>query len=82
MALVLMVVIVVLFAFINFRGASETGLIGNVVTIAKVVILAIFIGFGFRAMIGATGPERLHGQLPAKRDRRRLRRHGPDLHRL
>ena len=51
LTLAFMAVIVILFAYINFRGASETGLIGNVVTIAKVVILAIFIGFGVAAMI-------------------------------
>jgi amino acid transporter/nucleotide-binding universal stress UspA family protein len=34
------------FAYINFRGASETGKIGNIITIAKIVILFIFIGFG------------------------------------
>jgi amino acid transporter len=49
-SLVVMVLIVGLFAFINFRGASETGAVGNVVTIAKVIILAIFIGFGIYAM--------------------------------
>ncbi len=36
-----------IFAYVNFRGASETGKIGNIVTIAKIVILLIFIGFGF-----------------------------------
>ncbi|MEZ4519516.1 MAG: amino acid permease [Chloroflexota bacterium] len=46
LTLVFMAVIVVLFALINYRGASETGLVGNVVTIAKVVILGIFIGSG------------------------------------
>jgi APA family basic amino acid/polyamine antiporter len=40
-----------LFAYINFRGASETGLVGNVVTIAKVIILAVFIAFGIAAML-------------------------------
>lgn len=49
-ALVFMILIVALFAFINFRGASETGTVGNVVTIAKVIILAVFIGFGLYAM--------------------------------
>jgi len=34
------------FAYINFRGASETGKVGNIVTIAKIVILMIFAGFG------------------------------------
>lgn len=50
-ALVIMLFIVGLFAYINYRGASETGLVGNVVTIAKVIILAVFIGFGLYAMI-------------------------------
>jgi amino acid transporter/nucleotide-binding universal stress UspA family protein len=48
--LVFMTIIVILFAYINFRGASETGLVGNVVTIAKVIILGIFIAFGVAAM--------------------------------
>ncbi|MFH2107450.1 MAG: amino acid permease [Chrysiogenia bacterium] len=34
------------FAYVNFRGASETGKVGNLITIAKIVILMIFIGFG------------------------------------
>lgn len=48
--LIFMTIIVALFAYINFRGASETGLVGNVVTIAKVIILGIFIAFGIVAM--------------------------------
>ncbi|MCP5098151.1 MAG: amino acid permease [Chloroflexi bacterium] len=51
LTLVFMVIIVVLFSYINVRGASETGLIGNVVTIAKIIILAIFIVVGIRAMM-------------------------------
>jgi amino acid transporter len=51
MVLILMVLIVVFFSYINFRGASETGAVGNVVTIAKVVILLIFVAFGLYAMI-------------------------------
>ncbi|SYZ72121.1 Cationic amino acid transporter [Candidatus Zixiibacteriota bacterium] len=38
--------VALLFAYINYRGASETGKIGNLVTIAKLVILAVFIAFG------------------------------------
>jgi amino acid transporter/nucleotide-binding universal stress UspA family protein len=38
--------VVALFAFINYRGASEAGGAGNVVTIAKILVLAVFIGFG------------------------------------
>ncbi len=51
LTLAFMVLIVVLFAYINFRGASETGLVGNVVTITKVIILGVFIVIGFKAMM-------------------------------
>jgi amino acid transporter len=42
----LAVAMVALFAWINFRGASETGGAGNVVTMAKIAVLAVFVGFG------------------------------------
>ncbi|HLA28180.1 MAG TPA: amino acid permease [Syntrophales bacterium] len=42
----------ILFAYINFRGASEAGKVGNLVTITKIVILIIFIAFGLDAMFG------------------------------
>ncbi|HXH28068.1 MAG TPA: APC family permease, partial [Candidatus Polarisedimenticolia bacterium] len=42
----------VLFAFINFRGASETGKAGNVVTVGKVVIIGAFIALGIWVMAG------------------------------
>ena len=48
---VLAVGIAIVFAYINFRGASETGKIGNFVTLTKIVILTIFIGFGIEMMI-------------------------------
>ncbi len=38
--------VALLFAYVNYRGASETGKIGNLVTIAKLIILAVFVGFG------------------------------------
>ena len=50
LSLTFMLIVVGLFAYINSRGASEAGLIGSIVTIAKVVILSIFIGFGLYAM--------------------------------
>lgn len=50
LTLVFMTVIVLLFSYINVRGASEAGLIGNIVTIAKIIILGIFIVIGLRAM--------------------------------
>jgi amino acid transporter len=42
----LAVAVIALFAWINYRGASETGGAGNVVTIGKILILAVFVGFG------------------------------------
>ncbi|MEJ2746698.1 MAG: amino acid permease [Anaerolineae bacterium] len=51
LTLAFMVAIVLLFAFINFRGASEAGLVGNIITIAKVIILGIFIVIGIKVMI-------------------------------
>ncbi len=44
--------IAVVFGYINFRGASETGKIGNIVTLTKIVILAIFIVFGIQITFG------------------------------
>ena len=41
----------ILFAYVNFRGASETGKIGNLVTLTKIIILMIFIGFGLELII-------------------------------
>ena len=46
--------VVAVFAFINYRGASETGGAGNVVTFSKLAVLAVFIGFG--VWITCTGP--------------------------
>jgi amino acid transporter/nucleotide-binding universal stress UspA family protein len=43
--------IAILFAYVNFRGASETGKIGNLVTITKIIILLIFIGFGLELIL-------------------------------
>ena len=48
---ILAVAIAIVFAYINFRGASETGKIGNLVTITKIVILLIFIAFGIELII-------------------------------
>ena len=43
--------VAILFAYINFRGASEAGKTGNIITITKILILAIFIGFGLNLLI-------------------------------
>ncbi len=48
---VLAVAIAVLFAYVNVRGASETGKIGNMVTMAKIAILAVFVAFGLNILL-------------------------------
>ncbi|MFC1974846.1 amino acid permease [Chloroflexota bacterium] len=48
--LVFMTLIIVAFTYLNYRGASETGKVGNVVTITKVIILGFFCIFGLVAM--------------------------------
>jgi len=45
-----MILIIIALTAINYRGASETGTIGNIVTVTKVVILGIFVIFGVLAM--------------------------------
>jgi amino acid transporter/nucleotide-binding universal stress UspA family protein len=45
------VAIAVLLAYVNYRGASETGRLGSIVTIAKIMILAVFIGFGLQPIL-------------------------------
>ncbi len=42
--------VIAAFTYLNYRGASETGLVGNIVTITKVIILGLFCGFGLVAM--------------------------------
>jgi amino acid transporter len=50
MTLGFMTLIILLFTSINYRGASETGTVGNVVTMLKIVILLLFVIFGIIAM--------------------------------
>ncbi|MFC4551568.1 amino acid permease [Halorussus sp. GCM10023401] len=40
-----------LFAYINYRGAEETGTIGIVVTGIKVIVLGVFVAFGILATL-------------------------------
>jgi len=51
LTLVFTSLIIVLFTYINFRGASETGKIGNFVTMSKVFILGLFVLFGLMTML-------------------------------
>lgn len=39
-----------LFLWINHRGSSETGKAGNIITVAKIVVITVFIAAGFVAM--------------------------------
>lgn len=62
------------FVGINFKGVSETGLAGNIVTVAKVLVIGLFIASGLWAMFGEPrswtrftplAPEGLGGVLTA-----------------
>lgn len=50
MTLGFMTLIIVIFTTINYLGASETGTVGNVVTLIKLSILGLFAVFGLIAM--------------------------------
>lgn len=53
------------FAYVNFRGASETGKAGNFVTMAKIVIILLFVAAGAWAMRGMPDWQgRFHPFLP------------------
>ncbi|HSJ53239.1 MAG TPA: APC family permease, partial [Anaerolineae bacterium] len=43
MTLGMMTLIILLFTAINYRGASETGTVGNIVTVTKIAILGLFV---------------------------------------
>ncbi|MDS0242284.1 MULTISPECIES: amino acid permease [unclassified Haloferax] len=47
----LAVVMVLAFAYINYRGAEETGKAGVVVTTIKILILGVFVAFGILATV-------------------------------
>jgi amino acid transporter/nucleotide-binding universal stress UspA family protein len=51
------VVVTILFAYINFRGAKETGQAETLVTILKIVVIVMFIGFGLFAIFGGKTAE-------------------------
>ncbi|OKY77108.1 MAG: Amino acid transporter fused to UspA-like domain [Candidatus Methanohalarchaeum thermophilum] len=46
----------VLFTYINYRGAKETGLAGNIVTLIKVTVIVLFIIAGLGAYLGTPNP--------------------------
>ena len=47
--------ICLIFLWINYRGSKETGKAGNIITVAKIVVITIFIAAGLIAMMRATG---------------------------
>jgi len=47
---VLAVLAILTFTIINVRGSSETGLVGSIITIFKVVVLGVLVFFGLRAL--------------------------------
>lgn len=51
----LAVVACILFAYVNFRGASETGKAGNLVTMAKISVIGLFIAFGLAVVAQKIG---------------------------
>lgn len=44
--------VILLFLYINYRGTSETGMAGNIVTVLKVIIIMIFIVSGLFVIFG------------------------------
>ncbi|MFC2160604.1 amino acid permease [Acidobacteriota bacterium] len=56
-AKIIAVIVTLLFAYINFRGAKETGQAETVVTILKMVVIVLFIGFGCVAIFSGKTPE-------------------------
>jgi amino acid transporter/nucleotide-binding universal stress UspA family protein len=50
LSVALAVAVAIVFAFINYLGTSETGAVGNIVTMTKVLILATFAALGLVAL--------------------------------
>jgi amino acid transporter/nucleotide-binding universal stress UspA family protein len=51
------VIATLLFVYINYRGAKETGQAETLVTMLKIVVIALFIGFGLFAIFSGKTPE-------------------------
>ncbi len=56
------VAIALLFIYINYKGASETGMAGNIVTMGKIAIIGIFVVSGVAAILG--DPQRMQSFMP------------------
>ena len=57
------VIVTLLFVYINFRGAKETGQAETFVTILKIIIIALFIGFGLLAIFSGRLEEPWQGHF-------------------
>jgi amino acid transporter/nucleotide-binding universal stress UspA family protein len=55
--------ITLLFVWINYRGAKETGQAESFVTIVKIIVIALFIGFGIYAIFAGKTPEPWQSQF-------------------
>ncbi|MBU4253635.1 MAG: amino acid permease [Acidobacteria bacterium] len=62
-AKLLAVMIVLLFVYINYRGAKEAGQAETFVTIIKIVVIALFIVFGLVAIFSGKAPEPWQNQF-------------------
>ncbi len=83
LSLIFTVLIVLAFMYINFQGVSETGKIGNIVTVAKIAVLFLFVIFGVAAMLRMEAwHSRFTERFYAKRHHGGLHRHGADIYRL
>jgi len=63
-AILLAICMALLFGYINYLGASETGTVGNIVTLAKIAILAVFVLIGLRAMTNQNWQRHFYPFLP------------------
>ncbi len=61
-------VVVMIFIRINIRGASETGAVGNVITILKIIVLLTLVAFGLAVMFGTDSNWIANFQNPAPAD--------------
>ncbi len=55
LAIALAVSAAALFTYINYRGASETGRVGNILTMTKIAILAALVFFGLKTLLNDAG---------------------------
>jgi amino acid transporter/nucleotide-binding universal stress UspA family protein len=46
----LAVLVVLVFLYINYRGTSETGMAGNIITLGKLAVIGLFVAFGLWAL--------------------------------